>query len=185
MKESSGRRSVLFLILAVAVCIGLGFVLGFLWSALLLALAVMIIKKVNGGPMDGYCMAHLRKQLPLALVGLLFILAGMGGAVYAWMMYKETPVEWPNVIGGVVVAFLGIVIGFYQVFVVVRDACFPEKSALAQSIRSQLEHPDEAPDVVELFSMEYLTALGMTMAPSQRRVKRAARCGRAVFHGRQ
>lgn len=153
MKESSGRRSVLFLILAVVVCIGLGFVLGFLWSALLLALAVMIIKKVNGGPMDGYCMAHLRKQLPLALVGLLFILAGLGGAVYAWMMYKETPVQWPNVIGGVVVAFLGIVIGFYQVFVVVRDACFPEKSALAQSIRSQLEHPDEAPDVVELFSM--------------------------------
>ena len=43
-----------------------------------MALAVMIIKKVNGGPMDGYCMAHLRKQLPLALVGLLFILAGMG-----------------------------------------------------------------------------------------------------------
>ena len=69
MKESSGRRSVLFLILAVAVCIGLGFVLGFLWSALLLALAVMIIKKVNGGPMDGYCMAHLRKRRPVIYSG--------------------------------------------------------------------------------------------------------------------
>lgn len=153
MKESAGQRSLLFLILAAVVCVALGFVLGFLWSALLLALAVILIKKVNGGPVDGYCMAHLRKKLPFALIGLLFIVLGAGGAVYAWAMYNESPVEWSNVIGGMVVALLGVVVGVCQIVVVVRDACFPEKSALAQSIRSQLEYPDEAPDVVELFSM--------------------------------
>lgn len=153
MKETAGQRSLLLIILAVAVCVGLGFVIGFLWSILLLVLAVVLIKKVNKGPVDGYCMAHLRKKLPLALVGLLFILAGAGGAVYAWFMYNETPVEWANVIGGAVAAVLGIVAGVYQTFTVLRDACFPEKSALAQSIRSQLDYPDEAPGVVELFSM--------------------------------
>ena len=34
-----------------------------------------------------------------------------------------------------------------------RDALVPEKSALAQSIRDQLPHPDEAPAVKELFAM--------------------------------
>ena len=73
MKESAGQHSLLFIILAVVVCIGLGFVIGFLWSVLILVLAVMLIKKANGGPVDGYCMAHLRKKLPLALLGALYV----------------------------------------------------------------------------------------------------------------
>lgn len=153
MKESAGQHSLLFIILAVVVCIGLGFVIGFLWSVLILVLAVMLIRKVNGGPVDGYCMAHLRKKLPLALLGALFVVVGVGGAAYAWTTYNETPIEWGNMIGGVVVAFLGVVIGTYQAFTALRDACFPEKSTLAKSIRSQLDYPDEAPGVVELFSM--------------------------------
>ncbi len=52
--------------------------------------------------------------------------------------------------------FLGAgaaLIGLFLAFLSLRDALFPEKSALAQSIRSQLPYPDEAPGVQELFAM--------------------------------
>lgn len=153
MKESAGQRSFWFFLLAVVCIIGLGFVLGFLWSILLVLLAVTIFKKARGGPADGFCMAHLRKKLWLVLVGLLLIVVGVGGIAYAWLSLQQTSVPWGDVAGGIVVALLGLLLGVYQTFSVLRDAFFPEKSALAASIRSQLDYPDEAPDVVELFSM--------------------------------
>ena len=52
--------------------------------------------------------------------------------------------------------FLGTgstLIGLFLAYRSLRDALRPEKSALAQSIRNQLPHPDEAPPVKELFAM--------------------------------
>ncbi len=44
-------------------------------------------------------------------------------------------------------------IGLFLAYRSLRDALRPERSALAQSIRNQLPHPDEAPPVKELFAM--------------------------------
>ena len=46
-----------------------------------------------------------------------------------------------------------ILIGIFLAYRSLRDALYPEKSALAQSIRDQLPYPDEAPPVKELFAM--------------------------------
>ncbi|HIT80042.1 MAG TPA: sel1 repeat family protein, partial [Candidatus Faecivivens stercorigallinarum] len=46
-----------------------------------------------------------------------------------------------------------VLIGIFLAYRSLRDALYPEKSALAQSIRDQLRYPDETPPVKELFAM--------------------------------
>lgn len=117
-------------------------------------------KQQPDGPEEGYCLQRTRNRLSrlvLALLALLF--AGLMGFLFVGSLIWEQPMEaWDMedfgiwIFSGVaclVCVALGGVIGYGAI----RDAFFPEKSRLAQSIRAQLPYPDEAPPVRELFAM--------------------------------
>lgn len=117
-------------------------------------------KQQPDGPEEGYCLQRTRGRLSgLIPAGICLLVAGvflcfffMGRSLpeevarldkEALLMYRLSP-------------FLGAgaaLIGLFLAFLSLRDALFPEKSALAQSIRSQLPYPDEVPGVQELFAM--------------------------------
>ena len=102
-------------------------------------------KQQPDGPEEGYCLQRTRTRLSrlvLALLALLF--AGLMGFLFVGSLIWEQPMEaWDMedfgiwIFSGVaclVCVALGGVIGYGAI----RDAFFPEKSRLAQSIRAQL-----------------------------------------------
>ncbi|MCI9149187.1 MAG: hypothetical protein HFI42_01630 [Lachnospiraceae bacterium] len=105
-----------------------------------------------------YCFCITRKRLLslwLALL-LLFVAAGLGA--YAWLRLQEERslwevIEYAKLAVGVLGCILFLIWGLGTAYTAIRDAFFPGRSALAQSIRSQLPCPEEAPDVRELFAM--------------------------------
>ena len=156
--QEGGKRPILpwpwnWLLTAV-VAVALGFVMGFLWSVLVIVLFFAILKKRNPGPAGGsYCLERTRKNLLFVLWGLLALLLTVAVGVYLWSTYQEGTLElWELALGGVILA-LGILMTVVFFYVGIQDAFFPEKSTLAQSIRSQLPYPEEAPPVQELFAM--------------------------------
>ncbi len=110
------------------------------------------------GAAEGYCLSRTRKRLTWLIWALVSLaIAVCLGAVFSiglgqdrayWdtMDYVTLAVSGG---GAVLLGLLGLWLGYTSI----RDAFFPEKSALAQSIRSQLPYPDEAPPVDELFAM--------------------------------
>ena len=102
------------------------------------------------GAAEGYCLARTRRRLVLAIPGVLLLAFGVFGL---WACTAATREEWRELllIGGLSAAAL--IAGIVLIAIGIRDACFPARSKLAKSIRSQLPHPDEAPDVNELFAM--------------------------------
>ena len=117
-------------------------------------------KQQPDGPEEGYCLQRTRGQLRGLIPAGIFLLVGalllgfffMGRALpeevarldeESLLAYRFSPFL------GAIAAFIGLVWAFLSL----RDALYPEKSALAQSIRSQLPYPDEAPPVKELFAM--------------------------------
>ena len=110
------------------------------------------------GGAEGFCLSRTRKRLSWLIWSLLtlVIAAALGAVCYMGLgqdrAYWETMDYVTLVISGggaVLLAMLGVYLGY----VALRDTFFPEKSALAQSIRSQLPYPEEAPPVEELFAM--------------------------------
>ena len=110
------------------------------------------------GGAEGFCLSRTRKRLSCLFWFLLtlVIAAALGAVCYMGLgqdrAYWETMDYVTLVISGggaVLLAMLGVYLGY----VALRDTFFPEKSALAQSIRSQLPYPEEAPPVEELFAM--------------------------------
>lgn len=129
--------------------------------AIPIILILMSIQRKNNphGVTEGYCLSRTRKRLIWVLWGLLCAAAGgilLFGIFYEelWQdrTYWETTDYVTLVIGGGGGLFL-LLLGVYMCFVGVRDTFFPGKSALADSIRSQLPYPDEAPPVEKLFAM--------------------------------
>ena len=117
-------------------------------------------KQQSDGPEEGYCLQRTRGRLAGLILAGLFI-AGGGLAVWFFMMAQSMPYEAEQLqedlsFGYYLIPVLGfgaILVGLFLAYQSLRDALYPEKSALAQSIRDQLPYPDEAPPVKELFAM--------------------------------
>lgn len=110
------------------------------------------------GIAEGYCLSRTRKHLSWLLWSLLLLFLSVCLAVYfldrmetdrgLWETYDYVTLV-ISAGGTVVLAAAGI----YMAYAALRDTFFPARSALAQSIRSQLPYPDEAPEVAKLFDM--------------------------------
>lgn len=127
---------------------------------LILFLILMGIQRKNSphGVEEGYCLSRTRKQLTWLIWALLALVMGAGLLYMLSVGLKQDRAYWETSdyvtlavcgAGGPLMVLLGLYLGYTSV----RDAFFPEKSALAQSIRNQLPYPDEAPPVGELFAM--------------------------------
>lgn len=110
------------------------------------------------GVEEGYCLTRTRKKLTWCLwaVILLVLAAGLGVMFYVGLRQDRTYWETKDyvvlVVSGGGAAFL-LALGIGLGYMGIRDAFFPEKGTLAQSIRNQLPFPDGAPPVDELFAM--------------------------------
>lgn len=113
-------------------------------------------RRPDAAPQGGWCLDRTRKRLARLLWSLLYFLLAAGCGVVFFMGFGEEKTELSDwavwlVSGGGVLLFAGCCL--YETFTDLRDAFFPAKSRLANSIRSQLPYPDEAPPVEELFAM--------------------------------
>lgn len=137
-----------------------GYFIGYLWSALLAALFLWWQKKRRPGtvPQGGYCLDRTRKRLArLAWALLYLIIAFCCGAVFFMQLQEDRAAweleDWAMLIVSGVISLGAALLCLYETYTDLRDALCPAKSRLAQSIRSQLPYPDEAPGVAELFAM--------------------------------
>ena len=129
-----------------------------IFSILLVALFLWWQKKrhPDAVPQGGYCLDRTRKRLGRLLWSLLYLLIAAGCGIVFFMGFgqeKEEIADWAVwIVGGVGFAVF-IVCFIIETYMDLRDAFFPAKSRLANSIRSQLPYPEEAPPVEELFAM--------------------------------
>ena len=117
-------------------------------------------KQQPDGPEEGYCLQRTRGRLTGLILAAIFI---VGGCLAIWffamaqiMPYEAEHLKEDLSFGYYLIPVLGagaILVGLFLAYQSLRDALYPEKSALAQSIRDQLPYPDEAPPVKELFAM--------------------------------
>ena len=144
-----------------AVYIGLAISLRIFSIPLILLIMAWNRKQQPDGPEEGYCLQRTRGQLILLVWAGLALLFGAAAAVYLVACVTESRYAFEQmeltdylVLGlAGVVAVAGVVLAVYLARLGLRDAFFPEKSHLAQSIREQLDRPDDAIPVGELFSM--------------------------------
>ncbi len=110
------------------------------------------------GQAEGYCLSRTRKRLTWLIWALLALTVG-GVLVYMLFVGLGLDRAYRDATDYVTLAFCGVggpllvVGGLYLAYAAIRDSFFPERSALAQSIRSQLPYPEEAPPAEELFAM--------------------------------
>lgn len=109
-------------------------------------------------PKVGYCRKRTRQRARLLIWAVLLLFVSAALLVFFWHEFSyDSPEEESNyylyLIFSGVLSVGTLIGGLYCAFAGIRDAFFPEKSALAKSIRSQLPYPDEAPPVDELFAM--------------------------------
>lgn len=136
--------------------IAIGALIGLLWSILIVALFASYQKKKHPGPpQGGYCLDRTRKRLSGLGWGCLILLIGLAVGVYGITLLFEEKETMDYIYIGIaaIAALICCVLAVVQSVISVRDAFFPEKSLLAQSIRSQLDDPERAPAVGELFAM--------------------------------
>ncbi len=112
----------------------------------------------KAAPQGGCCLDRTRKRLARLGWSLLYlIIAFCCGVVFFMQLQEDRSAweleEWAMLIVSGVVALGASLLCVYETCTDLRDAFWPAKSRLANSIRSQLPHPDEAPDVEELFAM--------------------------------
>lgn len=123
-------------------------------------LILMAVQRKNNphGVEEGYCLSRTRKRITWLIWALLALVLS-GGLLCLFLVgwrqdraYFETMDYVTLVVSGVggLLFFAG---GLYLAYAAIRDSFFPAKSALADSIRSQLPYPEEAPPVEELFAM--------------------------------
>lgn len=128
--------------------------------AIPIILVLMWVQRKNNphGVSEGYCLSRTRKRL-IWLIWALLVLV-VSAALFCMLMVglKQDRAYWDTMdytilavcgIGGPLLLIVGLCLGYTAI----RDTFFPEKSALAKSIRKQLRYPDEAPPVDALFAM--------------------------------
>lgn len=123
-------------------------------------LFLMWIQKKNNphGEAEGYCLSRTRKRLIWMIWALLVLVMSAGLFCMLNVGLAQDRTYWETM-DYVTLAVCGIggplllIGGLYLGYIAVRDTFFPEKSALAKSIRNQLPYPDEAPPVETLFAM--------------------------------
>ena len=109
-------------------------------------------------PQGGWCRQRTRGRLSLLLWAVLFLAIAV--LLFGLFLYLR-PMDrtyWDT--GDYALFYASCPVGLaflaacaWAVYTGIRDAFFPEKSALAKSIRAQLPFPDEAPPVDKLFAM--------------------------------
>lgn len=131
-----------------------------IFSLLLAALFLWWQKKrhPDAVPQGGYCLDRTRKRLARLLWSLLYLFFGFAGGVCFYMQMQEDRSlwefkDWAFTIFTVILCLGGVILCVIETYMDLRDALFPAKSRLANSIRSQLPYPEEAPAVAELFAM--------------------------------
>lgn len=123
-------------------------------------LILMGVQRKNNpnGVEEGYCLSRTRKRITWLIWALLVLViaAALGAVFFVGLGQDRTYWETMDYVtltvsggGAVLLGLLGLWLGYTAV----RDAFFPAKSALAQSIRNQMPYPEEAPPVKELFAM--------------------------------
>ena len=156
MKEKKGGflrwpwNVVIYVLLAVALRL----------FAIPIILALMAIQRKNNphGAAEGYCLSRTRQKLSWVGWGLLMVVISVAlFFTFSWGLqqdpaYREAMDYVTLVITGVG-GLLLLLLGVYMIYVGARDTFFPEKSILAETIRSQLPYSDEAPPVEKLFAM--------------------------------
>ncbi len=159
-KNSSKTRFYLKWPWNVAVYIVLAVILRVFSIPLILLIMWWNKRQQPNGPAEGYCLQRTRGRLRGLIPAGIFLLVG-GIFLCFFFMGLSLPEEVARLNEESRHAyqfspFLGAgaaAVGLFLAYRSLRDALFPEKSALAQSIRSQLPHPDEAPPVEKLFAM--------------------------------
>lgn len=122
-----------------------------LWSIpFILAVGALRRKYSPHGAAEGYCLSRTRKQLRQLPLGLLLMFLAVCVGVYGFYGDEER-LYMQALIALMALGLLAV--GGYVCFAALRDSLFPAGSRLANSIRSQLPFPDEAPEVGELFAM--------------------------------
>jgi len=124
----------------------------------ILALMAWNKKQQPDGPEEGYCLQRTRNRLGWLGWSLLYLVIALCcGAVFFMQLGQDRAdwdfKDWATLIICGAIALGATLLCIYETYAVFRDVFFPEKSRLAQSIRSQLPYPDEAPGVKELFAM--------------------------------
>ena len=123
-------------------------------------LILMAIQRKNNphGAAEGYCLSRTRRKLSWVFWGLLWMVIAAALFTMFYVGFRQDRTYWEAMDyvtlvmsggGGLLLLLLGVYMGYAGV----RDTFFPEKSILADSIRSQLPYPDEAPPAGELFAM--------------------------------
>ena len=109
-------------------------------------------KQQPDGPEEGYCLQRTRGRLKELILAAIFAVGG-GLAIWFFAVAETMPYEAERLkeeisFGYYLIPVAGtgaILVGLFLAYRSLRDALYPEKSALAQSIRDQLPYPDEAP----------------------------------------
>lgn len=115
-------------------------------------------KSAPSGPNDGYCMRQAHARMSMLLWALLYFAIAVCLGVFGYVTMTETQSyrETQDLVK-LIVAGLGAVVfaalGLYSLFVGLRDSLFPEKGALARSIRAQIARPEDYANVGELFEV--------------------------------
>lgn len=159
-KETSKKRFYLKWPWDVLVYIVLVVVLRIFSIPLILLIMRWNKKQQPDGPAEGYCLQRTRERLKELILAAIFALGG-GLAIWFFAMSETMPYEAERLkekmsFGYYLIPVVGagaVLVGLFLAYRSLRDALVPEKSTLAQSIRSQLPYPEEAPPVEELFAM--------------------------------
>lgn len=142
----------------VVIYVLLAFALGIFAIPVILLLLWIQGKGNPHGASEGYCLSRTRKHLLWLLWAVLALVVAVSLAAVFIMGMGEDRTYWEHTDYALLVVSGGgsvllCIVGIYLGYVAVRDTFFPARSALAQSIRNQLPHPQEAPDVAQLFGM--------------------------------
>lgn len=133
----------------------LGYCIGYLWSILLAVWFYHYQKKKHPEmPEGGYCLARTRKRLIYVPLNLLILLLGVGMLAFTWEHRPGSELYEPvKYMTGWAIGLVLCAVALYEMYSNIRDVLFPDKSTLAQSIRSQMPDPEATAQTPELFAM--------------------------------